>query len=202
MAGQPPLFAQTYTFTQIDGPKSTFTEARGINDNGEAVGEFSTTTNKGVTTTTGFLYNTMGRMISFGPRGASVVQAIGVNSSEQVVGMYLDAASNVWHGYRYAKGKFTSLDPAGSTLTFVWGINENGQAVGSFTDAGTPSAHGFLYTSPTSAPLDVPSVTTGFTAPLVSMARRRRLFSDTPMVRSTASRRSEAPTPRSIRRER
>ena len=141
--GSAPLFAQTYTYTQIDGPKSTFTEGRGINDNGEVVGEFSTTSNKGVTTTTGFLYNTMGRMIPFSPRGVSYLQAIGVNSSEQVVGMYLDA-SNVWHGYRYAKGKFTSLDPVGSTGTFVWGINESGQAVGSFSDGGPQSEHGFL----------------------------------------------------------
>jgi probable HAF family extracellular repeat protein len=162
--GSAPLFAQpTYTYTQIDGPKSTFTEGRGINDNGEVVGEF-TTSAKGVSTTTGFLYNTMGRLVTFIPRGSSYVQAVGVNTSGQVVGMHRDAA-NVWHGFLYKKGKFTSLDPAGSTLTFVWGINEVGEAVGTFQDAATPSTHGFLYTPPSFFTLNDPLVApTGFTA--------------------------------------
>src|ERR1044071_1625 len=70
--GSAPLLAQTtYSYVQIDGPKSTFTEGRGINDNGEVVGEFSTTSNKGVTTTTGFLYNSAGRLVSFIPRGVN-----------------------------------------------------------------------------------------------------------------------------------
>lgn len=157
-----PLFAQSYTFTQIDGPNSTFTEGRGINDNGEIVGEFTATSSKGVTTTTGFLYNSRGRLTTFIPRGVTNLQAIAVNSSDQIVGMYRDA-SNVSHGYRYAKGKFTSLDPTGSTLTFVWGINNAGQAVGTFQDTGIPSTHGFLYTPPSFATLNGPGVTTGFT---------------------------------------
>lgn len=163
--GSAPLFAQsTYTFTQIDGPKSTFTEARGISDTGEVVGEFNTTSAKGVQTTTGFLYNTVGRMDTFIPRGVNTLQAVGVNSSQQVVGAYRDA-SNVWHGFLYKKGKFTSLDPAGSTLTFVWGINNAGEAVGSFQDAATPSNHGFLYSPPSFLTLNAPSVSsTGFTA--------------------------------------
>jgi probable HAF family extracellular repeat protein len=160
-----PLFAQTtYSFTQIDGPKSTFTEARGISDNGDVVGEFNTTSAKGVQTTTGFLYNAAGRMDTFIPRGVNYLQAVGVNSNQQVVGAYRDA-SNVWHGFLYKKGKFTPLDPAGSTLTFVWGINNAGQAVGSFQDAATPSNHGFLYSPPSFFTLNDPAVTpAGFTA--------------------------------------
>jgi probable HAF family extracellular repeat protein len=162
--GSAQLFAQTtYTYAQIDGPKSTFTEGRGISDNGDVVGEFSTTSNKGVTTTTGFLYSAMGRLDTFIPRGSNTLQAIGVNTNQQVVGMYQDAA-NVWHGFLYKKGKFTSLDPAGSTLTFVWGINNAGQAVGTFQDTATPSNHGFLYSPPSFFTLNDPLVTpTGFT---------------------------------------
>jgi probable HAF family extracellular repeat protein len=159
------LLAQTtYNYVQIDGPRSTFTEARGLNDNGEVVGEFNTTSNKGVTTTTGFLYNAAGRLVTFIPRGVDFIQAVGVNNSQQIVGAYRDTA-NVWHGYLYKKGKFTSLDPAGSTLTFVWGINEAGEAVGTFQDAATPSTHGFVYTGSSFLTLNDPSVTpSGFTA--------------------------------------
>jgi probable HAF family extracellular repeat protein len=156
--GGSPAFAQGYTFTQLDVPRSTMTEPRAINDNGEVVGE--ATNAKAVTT--GFLYNSMGHFVTFSPKGSTYTQAVGINANDHIVGMFRDGA-NVWHGYLYIKGKFTSLDPAGSTGTFVWGINNNDEAVGSFTDAAVE--HGFTYMPPASfTTLDATPVTaTSFT---------------------------------------
>ncbi len=145
---------QTYTFTQIDAPNSTFTEGRAINDKGEIVGEFNTTSKKGTLSTTAFAYSAKGRLTTFAAKGSTLIQATGVNNSGEIVGMYQDS-SNVWHGYTY--GPFRTLDPTGSTLTFVWGVNGNGDVVGSFTNPNTtPSGHGFLYTPPAIVSIDDP----------------------------------------------
>jgi probable HAF family extracellular repeat protein len=159
-----PLFAQqTYTFTQVDAPNSTLTEGRAINDKGEIVGQFDTTSKKGVQSTTAFAYSAKGRLTTFAAKGSTRIQATGVNNSGEIVGMYQDS-SNVWHGYTY-NGPFRTLDPAGSTLTFVWGVNGNGDVVGSFTNPNTtPSGQGFLYSPPAFELFNDPSTTNfGFT---------------------------------------
>jgi len=162
--GSEPLFAQTYTFTQLDVPTATFTEARALNDSGQVVGEFKV----GTGPTTAFIYSS-GTFTTFSPTGAAYTQAVGINSGGEVVGSYRDASS-VWHAFlRGAKGKaprIATLDPAGSTSTFGWGVNDNSYVVGSFTDAGTPSSHGFLLSPKGSkfTTLNAPGVTTGFTS--------------------------------------
>lgn len=156
------VLAQTYTYNRIDGPRTTFTEARAVSNNGLVAGDYSSA--KSVTTA--FMVNAKGRFVPLAPKGSASAQATGINSSGQVIGDFTDSAG-AFHGFLYSNGKFMTLDPAGSTGAVAWGINDNGQVVGSFTDASSPNGgHGFLYTPPSStATLDATPVTsTSFTA--------------------------------------
>ena len=72
-----------------------------------------------------------------GPKGASNVQALGLNNEGQVVGSFQDGAGNT-HGFLYderTKAYQTIDDPNAHGLTVVNGINDRGQLVGFYQDA-------------------------------------------------------------------
>src|SRR5713101_4355978 len=77
------LVAGPFTFTTIDFPSSTGTDAFGINDSGQMVGEYlSGGTDHGFLLSGG-IFSTID-----GPGSPTITSATGINDSGQVVGFY------------------------------------------------------------------------------------------------------------------
>src|SRR4051795_5836147 len=74
--------AATFSFTQIDVPGASFTQAFGINDAGQIVGTFQDSTGPH-----GFL-DTGGSFTQIDVPGASFTTANGINDAGQIVGTF------------------------------------------------------------------------------------------------------------------
>jgi uncharacterized membrane protein len=118
-----PAAALAQTYTTIDCPDSSFTEARSINDRGEIVGIC-----EDVSGVHGFLLS-HGAFTIIDVPGATATLAFGVNNRGDVVGRYTDTAG-VFHGYLLRHGRFSTIDPPGSLLTSARGIDDLGRIVG------------------------------------------------------------------------
>jgi len=132
--------ATIYTFTTIDVPGSSDTEALGINDAGQIVGFFE---DSGATPTAHGFLKDGATFTTVDPPGATSTEAFGINDAGQIVGLFYDATARQ-HGFLKDGAIFTTIDPPGSTFTQAFGINDAGQIVGFFSD-GT-GTHGFLAT--------------------------------------------------------
>lgn len=99
-------------------------------------------------TATGFVINNLG-VIPISVPGSTDTEAVGINSSGQVVGVYNLAFSSPTsppisgNGFLYNNGTYTTINVPGSTFTEVTGINDAGQMVGTYTDSANV-AHGFF----------------------------------------------------------
>jgi probable HAF family extracellular repeat protein len=115
--------------------------ARGINSNGDIVGDYQ----DGITGR-GFLYSN-GKYTTLGA-GSSATFATGINDLGQIVGF--DAGGE---GYVYAHGVYDFFGVPGSSYTEAFGINDLGQIVGNYNDR--TGTHAFL-ASPTPLPAALP----------------------------------------------
>jgi probable HAF family extracellular repeat protein len=148
-------------FTTLDDPLGTHgTEALGINDAGQVVGDFIDASNR----FSGFLYSNGTYTTLLDPSGAGGTFARGINNAGQTVGVYSDTTHNV-HGFFYSGGTFSTLDdPLGTGGTFANGINNAGQIVGEYNDSqGTRTASCTTLiipntSSPPTSPSTVPRV--------------------------------------------
>src|SRR5262249_22991095 len=112
--GEPALTS----FTTIDVPGATATQAFGINESGQIVGTYvagpighSFLLSEGIFTT-------------IEVPGATSITATGINDSGQIVGFYQDP-TGVAHGFLLSQGIFTTIDaPHLSTGTLASGIND------------------------------------------------------------------------------
>jgi probable HAF family extracellular repeat protein len=129
-----------YSFTRIDVPGSTSTQAYGINDSSQILG---------VVAGHGFLYSD-GTFTAIDYPGAYTVPH-GINDSGQVVGSFYDGAN---HGFLYSSGTYTTVDYPGAGLTSLNGINDSGQIVGQSIFNG--AEHGFLYSGAAFTTIDYP----------------------------------------------
>jgi hypothetical protein len=83
----------------------------------------------------GFVYAS-GKFTAINFPKSNGTQALGINDTGDVVGLYLDS-SGVQHGFVKKGSKYTSIDVAGDSTTEAWGINNAGQiAVFAITSAG------------------------------------------------------------------
>ena len=145
------------TFTQINVPGATETDANGINTNGVIVGAyFDSSGIEHAFQRTGTRYKKLD------VPGSTGTLAYGINDAGVIVGWYFDA-SGVAHGFSY-NGSFTTIDPPGSTLTNAWSINTAGNIVGTYTDA-SGLFHGFTLQGTNYTTFDAPggSLLTEFT---------------------------------------
>ncbi len=129
-----PAMAVNYSFTTIDVPGAVETNAFGINNSGQIVGEFTASSRAH-----GFLLSG-GAFTTIDVPGAINTQAFGINDSGQIAG-----ESDSSHGFLLSGGAFTTIDVPGATLTQAFKINNSGQIAGRF-QAGTTVFHGFLAT--------------------------------------------------------
>jgi probable HAF family extracellular repeat protein len=128
--------------SSISVPKSDLTEATGINDAGDVVGDYRSTTD-GVFH--GFLFRN-GLFTTFG----SDLGAHDINNTGQIVGCYALCS----HGFLLSGAAFTSIDVPGAVSTQATGINDAGQIVGNYYDGTT--LHGFIYDGTTFTTIDAP----------------------------------------------
>lgn len=114
----------------------------GINKAGAAAG-WCTSTKTGLYQ--GFVYAS-GKFTAVNFPKSNGTQAIGINDTGDVVGLYLDSAS-AQHGFVKRGTKYTKIDVTGGTSSEAWGINNTGQiAVFAIGSTGYES---FLYNGKT-----------------------------------------------------
>lgn len=132
-------------YTLLDFPGANFTEASGINDDGQVVGDyFSGGKSHGFFWDAGLFLT-----IDVPFPEATLTAPSAINNVGQIVGFYFD--NNVTesfpnghaHGFLYDNGFFSSFDFPGATATIPMDINDRGQIVGVYGDSDM-MAHSFL----------------------------------------------------------
>ena len=128
-------------FTTIGYPGALQTSPRGINNEGDVVGQFD---NGPASTTSGFIREENGTFRKVDYPGATATGLFGMNEREQIVGNYQDSAG-VSHGFLLEHGNYTAINPPGAVGgVTATGINNLGDTVGFFISATGPQ--GFLRT--------------------------------------------------------
>lgn len=117
------------------------TEAFGINNAAQIVGEFLDTTGFRGFLSTGGMF-----AILSGVPGAFFTSPTGINDLEQIGGTFLDPTGS--YGFVNTNGIFTIIDLPNCGCTAVHGINNAGQIVGGFTSNG----RGFVATPVSGVP--------------------------------------------------
>jgi probable HAF family extracellular repeat protein len=149
-----PADARTYTYSTIDFPSASYTQAYGINAKGQIVGSYGTFPNAH-----GFLYSGGSYATLNDPAANQGTYAYGINAKGQIVGTY--EHSYATHGFLYSGGSYQTLDdPMGIGNTSAFGINAKGQIVGFYQDS-NGLYHGFLYSGGSYVTLDDPLATQG-----------------------------------------
>jgi probable HAF family extracellular repeat protein len=123
------LLEKNGSFTRIDVPGATGTQAEKINNRGQVVGVYVETPDPAPSAPRrGFLLD-QGRFTRLDAPGAVSTLAHGINDRGQVVGEYKDAGGR-FHGFLWDKGRFTTFDgPDGTGASFTE-INDRGQIIG------------------------------------------------------------------------
>ena len=105
------------TFVTLDNPAGNNTDARGINDAGQIVGDYTDASRRQGFVLSGGSYTTL-------PAIGSYTVATGINASGQIVGFYDN------QGFLYSNGTYSSIGGGGQSYTSAHGINDAGQIVG------------------------------------------------------------------------
>jgi hypothetical protein len=120
-----------------NAPTASLTAAA-INDNGDVAGAY---TNPATGSTDGFLLR-HGQFTDLSVPGSSSTMALGVNSFDEVVGVFVPSSdSNALEGFTWTPqhGFTTVNDPNGvndgNLTTTINGVNDKGQLVGFYVDA-------------------------------------------------------------------
>ena len=143
--------------TRIDVPGAAQTQAVGINNLGQVVGEYQTPDGS----YHGFLWHKR-RFTTIDLPGAAGTSLVDINDRGQILGLSLDSAGR-FHGLLLDQGCFTNFDAPGVTFTVPRDLNNRGQIAG-FTLAPTEAdplagAQGFLLAKGVKGPftpIDVP----------------------------------------------
>jgi probable HAF family extracellular repeat protein len=143
----------------LDFPGANLTEAIGINDDGQVVGDYSDA--NGIFH--GFFWDN-GQFITFDvpfPEATSTAPS-GINNIGQRVGFYFD--NNVTEqfpngharGFLFDNGSFTRFDFPGAVETFPGDLNDEGQIIGIFAADAASIGQSFVFDAGTFTIFDVP----------------------------------------------
>ena len=157
-----------YKFKSIAPAGAVYSVARGLNDRGDAVGDYYDSS----VGYQGFLRTHDGTLTTIEPPGAAATSAFSVNNSGVVVGAYRDSL-NVLHGFRRdPSGTYVTVDFPGAPDSQLTGINNSGETAGVYdlgglasTQCPSPSCgaisffHRHGQFTPFEAPLAAPGVT-------------------------------------------
>jgi uncharacterized membrane protein len=136
-------YATSYTYTPLNYPGASATEAVGINNAGTIVGAYGTGTTANGFSLSGGIYTTLTYP------SALYTGAAGINNAGTIVGGYVDA-SGVEHGFSLRGGTYTPLNYPGASATEAIGINNAGTIVGEYVKGTTVngfSLSGGIYTT-------------------------------------------------------
>ncbi|MGO9952060.1 MAG: hypothetical protein ACLPN1_07590 [Dissulfurispiraceae bacterium] len=142
--------ADGLTYTTIDYPSASETNAYGINNNGQATGTcvYGAGDHGFIRSADGTQYTAFD--VTNAPLGETNAQ--GINDIGQIAGWYFGNDSH-YHGFvRCPDGSQLTIDYPSATITEAFGINNNGQVTGLYTDS--LGEHGFIAT-PIVVPLPV-----------------------------------------------
>jgi probable HAF family extracellular repeat protein len=133
------LLDQHGRFTRLDFPGAGSSQAFGINDRGQVVGEYK----DGAGKFHGYVWD-RGRFVTIDVPGATATSAFDINNRGQILFRYSDDRS-LFRGAVLSKGLFTRIDVPGVPAIFPFGLNDRGQIVGISGDpADLTTARGFL----------------------------------------------------------
>jgi len=134
-----PAKTKNYRFDTVDYPGASSSYLSDINQRDKtAVGYFFA--GPGPSPTAFTFKGTTYKVIQV--PGATASALLGINSSDQMVGYYVDSGDLI-HGFLDNGGKFTVLDYPGAEATEPFGINGSGAIVGSWYAESEPP-QGFL----------------------------------------------------------
>jgi uncharacterized membrane protein len=149
-----------YTYVSIDFPGMPRTEANGINDFGQVVGNYYD--GGGVVhgfVLSGGVYSTL----DYPHPGFTYTNLNGINDNGDIVGIFLTSfvpnGCGVTQSFIWSAGTFTLIpDVPGSMpgTTKAWAINNAGTVVGSYVDACFCTMHAFVYSGGVFTTIDRP----------------------------------------------
>ncbi len=120
------MFAQTYTFQEVNYPGDTFTQLLGVNNANVIAGYHGADVNKGFTLVLPSSFTTENY-----PKSVQT-QVTGINNNGETVGFYIDT-NNVTHGFKNVNGIYGTVDFPGEPFNQLLGVSSNGQLVGYFS---------------------------------------------------------------------
>ncbi len=141
-------------------PNATLTEANGINDYGEIVGQYR----DGAKIYHGFRYDPITAKYSLIERPGAQGELGGfwlcdINNNGQMVGNTYDVVGSdlIAHGFFIDKNGIQRIDVPGAAHTYLFGINDQGAMVGIYCDdLGQNKVHGFITANGIVTVLNVP----------------------------------------------
>jgi probable HAF family extracellular repeat protein len=140
--------AQSYSYTAINAPNSTYTVPRGINNSGVVVG-FSSPTDS--------FSEAGGVFTNIDVAGATRTRARGINDAGAVVGISNSPSVSGAQAYVQSSGGSTAFSFPGADATQGIGINNAGSIVGGYVVGGV--SHAFQDIGGTASEISVPGST-------------------------------------------
>jgi probable HAF family extracellular repeat protein len=138
--GQVNPSGSTFQFRTIDFPGALTTQAFGINERGDVVGDYTDTSGN----VHGFLLK-KGKFSSIDYPGAILTSARGINDAGEIVGAFSTADDPQGaHGYLLRNGIYTQRDFPGAVHTAILGVNESGNVTGSYDLGDITTGIGFF----------------------------------------------------------
>ncbi len=136
----PAAVAQLTAFSVIDYPGAISTNALGINEAGDIVGNYTAPDR----IVHGYLLRA-GQFTTIDFPGAMATAAWAINRTGAIGGWY-DDASRKRHGFLLSGGRFTTIDFPGAEMSQVTGINTTGEIVGMhWNPSGDTKHRAFLF---------------------------------------------------------
>jgi len=127
----------SYRFQPIAPPGSQFSWVRGMNNKGDAVGDYFDSHWDGH----GFLRTHTGMFVTIDPPTAAATSAFSINDAGVIVGAYRDS-NNVLHGFRRSpSGIYTTVDFPGVPDSQLTGVNNLGHNSGVYDLGNLGSTH-------------------------------------------------------------
>ena len=153
--GQQQPEAVTLTYGLIDFPRSTASNAFGLNSKGDIVGGYGPIPPPAYWETTGYwLKGNTYRTLAY--PGAAYSAPYSINDKRVIVGFYDMVGDQNFRGYQYKGGEFTNIDYPGAPATGPAAINNSGEITGLYFDSSNIQ-HGFTLNDGLYATLDVPN---------------------------------------------
>jgi probable HAF family extracellular repeat protein len=145
------LAATTYTYSDITVPGSISTSPRGINNNGDVVGDYQNSSGVFGFLLSGGVYTTINC-----PGAVAGTFAYGINDDGVIVGYYNEDLTDV--GFEYINGECKSLPKVNGSVPYPLGINNQGHIVGYYFVSQTVT-EGFELVGKTYTKISVPNAT-------------------------------------------